>query len=314
MKILLPDDVALDLNLPDDELVWYTFGEEIPPEHRDAKAIVMWGFGRAWVQETLASLPNLRWIQTLAAGPDALLAAGVPAGIEITTGRGFHNRTVAEHTLMLTLALLRRLPACLTAQDNHRWAGELGGSLPLHPEGEVTTLIDANVTVWGFGAIGTAIAELLVPFGANITGIAQSAGTRSGFRVVGDDGVDELLAQTDVLVMILPTSPQTQCALDARRLALLPRRAFVVNVGRASTWDETAVMEALSRGEIAGAATDVVSTEPLPAHSPLWEAKNLIITPHAAGGRPVHPEATIEANRDAFVAGDLAALTNRVER
>lgn len=314
MKILLPNDVALDLNLPDDELVWYTFGEPIPPEHRDAEAIVMWGFGRSWVQATLASLPNLRWIQTLAAGPDALLAAGVKEGIEITTGRGFHNRTVAEHTLMLTLALVRRLPACLSAQGDHRWAGELGGSLPLHPEGQVTTLIDANVTVWGFGAIGQAIAQLFVPFGARITGIAQSAGMRGGFEVVDSHGVDELLERTDVLVMILPTSPSTENALDARRLKLLPKHAFVVNVGRASTWDEAAVIDALGCGQIAGAATDVVSTEPLPKDSPLWQAKNLVITPHAAGGRPVHPEATIEANRHAFASGQFQALKNRVQR
>ncbi|MDO5726346.1 MAG: NAD(P)-dependent oxidoreductase [Bowdeniella nasicola] len=314
MKILLPDDVALHLDLPDDELVWYTFGEEIPEEHRDADAIVMWGFGHEWIQATLPTLPRVRWIQTLAAGPDALLAAGVPDGIEITTGRGFHNRTVAEHRLMLTLALIRRLPACAAAQREHRWAGELGGSLPLHPAGEVTTLLDARVTVWGFGAIGQAIAELFVPFGAHVTGVARSAGTRGGFPVVAEDDIDSLLGHTDVLVMILPSTPATAGVLTPARLAALPERALVVNVGRASTWSEDGIVAALRDGVIAGAATDVVEHEPLPADSPLWEAPNMIITPHAAGGRPVNPEPTIVANRNALVSGDVTAMINRVQR
>ncbi|MDO5700427.1 MAG: NAD(P)-dependent oxidoreductase [Bowdeniella nasicola] len=314
MKILIPDDVALRLDLPEHDLIWYTFGEPIPPEHRDAEALVAWGFGHGWLSETLPTLKNLRWIQTLAAGPDALLAAGVREGIEITTGRGFHDKTVAEHTLALTLALLRRLPECAAAQREHRWASEIGGSQPLHPEDAVTTLLDARVTVWGFGAIGTAIAQLLSAFGARVTGVARSAGTRSGFDVVAEGDVDSILPTTDVLIMILPTGDGTANALNATRLALLPPHAYVVNVGRASTWDEDAVLEALRAGRLAGGATDVVHREPLDADSALWDAPNFLITPHSAGGRPVHPEPTIETNARAMARGKVEELINRVDR
>ncbi len=314
MKILLPDDVALTLNLPDDELIWYTFGEPIPEEHRDAEAIVMWGFGQKWLQEILPTLTNLRWIQTLAAGPDALLAAGVPEGIEITTGRGFHDRTVAEHTLMLALALVRRLPACTQAQREHRWAGELGGSQPLYPDDAVTTLIGARVLVWGFGSIGTAIGQAFAGMGAKVAGVARSAGERDGFRVITDADLPKELEQTDVLVMILPHSSSTEGALTDELLGHLPQRAYVINVGRASTWSEPGIAQALHDGVIAGAATDVVLTEPLAEDSPLWDAPNMIITPHAAGGRPVNPEPTIEANAAAVREGRWEELRNRVQR
>ncbi|OKL54746.1 phosphoglycerate dehydrogenase [Bowdeniella nasicola] len=314
MKILVPDDVVLDLNLPKDEIASYTFGEPIAETERDADAIVMWGFGHRWLNEVLPALPNLRWIQTLAAGPDALLASGaVPTGVEITTGRGFHDRTVAEHALGMTLALVRRLPDCLDAQADHRWASEIGGSQPLHPGDRITTLINANVLVWGFGSIGSRIADVFSVVGAKVRGVARSAGERHGYEVLTEDYVDAALAETDVLVMVLPTSKSTNDALDARRLVLLPKHAFVINVGRATTWNEADVIDALKEGQIAGAATDVTSKEPLPDNSPLWDAPNLLITPHAAGGRPDNPEPTIEANAEAIRTGRLADLINRVE-
>ena len=315
MKILVPGDVALDLDLPQDEVVLYTFGEPIAEQHRDADVIVMWGFGHRWLNEILPTLPDLKLIQTLAAGPDALLASGaVPPGVEITTGRGFHDRTVAEHTLMLTLALVRHLPLSLQAQEEHRWATEITGSQPLHPEGKITTLIDARVLIWGFGSIGTQIAKVLEVFGAKVRGVARSAGDRAGFPVVAEGDIDSELAETDILIMVLPTSESTADALDARRLALLPKHALVVNVGRATTWDEDAIMAALRGGEIAGAATDVTREEPLPADSKLWDTPNLIITPHSAGGRPDNPEPTIHDNVEAIRSGELDRLINRVER
>src|SRR5439155_11546825 len=104
-------------------------------------------------------------------------------------------------------------------------------------------------------------------------------------------------------VMILPHTPDTRAALNAELLVHLPKRAWVVNVGRGSTVDEDALAEALRAGRIAGAALDVFATEPLPPESPLWETPNVIITPHASGGRPRAHAALVAENLAALLAG-----------
>ncbi len=303
MKILLPDSVPLAPALPEGvQAVRYGVAAPVPDEHLDAEALVVWGNAPADLRAVAGRMPRLRWVQTLAAGPDAVLGAGFPGDVVVTSGVGLHDRPVTEHALALVLALLRRLPAALAAQAEHRWADELGGLQPLHPEGAVTTLLDARVLVWGFGNIGQNLAPLLQALGAQVRGVGRSAGERSGFPVVAEDRLEAELEHTDVLVMILPATEATTHALDAARLAALPRHAFVVNVGRGSTVDEPALVAALTEGRIAGAALDVTEVEPLPADSPLWDAPNLLLTPHAAGGRPVGADELVAANLAALLA------------
>ncbi len=313
MKLLLPDSLPLAPAVPEGvQTVRYDASAPVPDEHLDAEALVVWGSSGADLRAVAGRMPGLRWIQTLAAGPDAVLAAGFPDDVVITSGSGLHDRPVAEHALGLVLALLRRLPAAARAQEEHRWATELGGLQPLHPEGAVTTLLGASVLVWGFGSIGQTVAPVLQQLGAEVRGVARSAGERSGFPVVAEEDLAQELGQTDVLLMILPSTDATTRALDADRLAALPAHAYVVNVGRGSTVDEPALVAALSEGGIAGAALDVTSTEPLPADSPLWDAPNLLLTPHAAGGRPVGSDELIAANLAALLAG--RELRNVVSR
>ncbi|PFG39992.1 phosphoglycerate dehydrogenase-like enzyme [Georgenia soli] len=313
MKILLPDTMPLDPSLPDGvSSVVYDATAPVPEEHLDADALVVWGNRQADLAAVAGRMPNLRWVQTLAAGPDSVLSAGFPDEVVVTSGVGLHDATVTEHALALTLALLRRLPQSAAAQREHRWADEIGGLQPLRPDGAVTSLIGARVLVWGFGNIGRTLAPLLRGLGAEVRGVARSAGPRDGFDVIAEDDLTAELARTDVLVMILPATPQTERALDADRLAALPRHAYVVNVGRGTTVDEDALAEALRAGAIAGAAVDVTAVEPLPADSPLWDLPNLVITPHAAGGRPVGADELIAANLAALRAGE--PLRNIVAR
>jgi phosphoglycerate dehydrogenase-like enzyme len=303
VKILLPGSLPLAPALPEGvDAVRYDVAAPVPEEHLDAEALVVWGNAPADLRAVAGRMPRLRWVQTLAAGPDAVLGAGFPGDVVVTSGVGLHDRPVTEHALALVLALLRRLPAALAAQAEHRWADELGGLQPLHPEGAVTTLLDARVLVWGFGNIGQNLAPLLQALGAQVGGVGRSAGERSGFPVVAEDRLEAELEHTDVLVMILPATEATTHALDAGRLAALPRHAFVVNVGRGSTVDEPALVAALTEGRIAGAALDVTEVEPLPAESPLWDAPNLLLTPHAAGGRPVGADELVAANLAALLA------------
>ena len=307
MKILQPTSITLDherLGLePGDTVRLYDPATPIAEEDTDADVFIAWANTTEQLADSAARLKNVGLVQALLAGPDAARAAGFRPEAAICAGVGLHSKTVAEHALALTLNLVRFLPTLAVEQSKRRWAGELGGAQELHPENQVTTLLDTNVMVWGFGSIGQEIARLLQAFGAKVTGVARSAGERGGFPVIATESVDEYLPSTDVLIMVLPTSDETFHAMDERRLALLPSRAYLVNVGRGTTVDEPALIKALKEGKLAGAAVDVANTEPLPAEDPLWDAPNLVITPHAAGGRPVDPESLIAHNIAALRAG-----------
>lgn len=292
MKILLTDSGFVDpgpLRDAGHDVVLFNETAPIPTEHRDAEALVLWGGGGSGSAGVLRAmpgyLPRLRWIQSLAAGPDNLLAAGFPASVAITSGRHFHDRTVAEHAVALALGCVRRLPEAVRAMDAHQWRAELGGAQPLHDPARLTTLIDARTLVWGFGAIGRTTARLLTAVGARVRGVARSAGQRDGFEVLAVSDIEGALPDTDLLVMVLPATPETRHALSAERLALLPQRAVVVNVGRGHTVDQEALAGALRSGAVGAAGIDVTDPEPLPPDSSLWGAPNLLLTPHAAGGR-----------------------------
>lgn len=294
MKILLTDTGYVDpdpLRQAGHDVILFDESVAVPAEHRDAEAVVLWGGGGSGSAEVLRAmpglLPRLRWVQSLAAGPDNLLAAGFPASVAITSGRNFHDRTVAEHALALALGCVRRFPEAVRAQDQHRWHPGLGGAHPLHDPDRLTTLLEARTLVWGFGAIGITTARLLSAFGASVRGVARSAGRREGYEVITVEDLEEALPDTDLLVMVLPATAETRGALSAERLALLGPRAVVVNVGRGQTVDQEALAAALRAGRIAAAGLDVTDPEPLPPDSDLWDAPNLLLTPHAAGGRVV---------------------------
>jgi len=278
----------------------------------DAEVLVSWGSTPELMRSAAAQLSRLRWVQSLAAGPDLEVAAGFAPEVVITSGRSLHDDTVAEHALTLILAGLRGLRQLIPAQAEHRWRSDLGGVRIEGADGRVETLSGANVLIWGFGAIGQHLAPHLTALGASVTGAAREAGERAGYPVIARDDLPAELARTDILVMILPNAPETRAALNAEMLAHLPPRAWVVNVGRGTTVDEDALVEALREGRVAGAALDVFATEPLPPESPLWEAPNVIITPHAAGGRPRAHAALVSENLAALLEG--RPLRNTVAR
>jgi phosphoglycerate dehydrogenase-like enzyme len=313
MKVLLPDSVDIDLTLPAGVTgVVYAVDEPIPDEHADAEVLVVWGNPDAHLRDAAARLTALRWIQTLAAGPDAVLRAGFDPAVTVTAGGGLHDRTVAEHTLALVLGVCRRLHLLVRAQQERRWAAELGGLQPLWEADNFRTLRGAHAVVWGFGSIAATLAPHLAALGARVTGVARTAGERHGFPVRTPADLTALLPTADVLIMILPDVPDTRHALRAEVLALLPAHCWVVNVGRGSTVHEGDLLAAIRSGGIAGAALDVFEDEPLPAGSGLWDEPNVLISPHAAGGRPLGADTLIRANLDAFRAG--RPLRHRVAR
>lgn len=314
MKLLVTTTAPFEFDPPADvEVVPFDPSRPLAPHMLDADAAVVEGIVGAGLTELARSATRLSWVQALAAGPDGLLRAGFAPHVQLTSGRGFHDKTVAEHTVAVTLAAILRLPDLVHAQDRGEWAhDEFGPWRPLHRPERTSTLIGANVLIWGFGSIGQTIAPILTALSAHVRGVANTAGVRSGYEVHAVADLPALLPGTDVLIMVLPTDPSTDHALNAERLALLKPSALVVNVGRGSTVDEQALAAALRAGTIAGAVIDVARVEPLPADSELWAAPNLLITPHMAGGRPVGAGELINRNIEHLRRGE--PLENLIER
>lgn len=312
--VLLPSSIALSPALPDGvRAVTYDVEQPLPDDLVDAEALVAWGNPPALLADAARRMGSLRWVQTLAAGPDAVLAAGFAPHVQVTSGRGLHDGPVAEHTLALVLAAARRLPELVRAQDAHRWASELGGmQRSPHEGGDFRSLSGARVLVWGFGSIAARLAPLLTVLGAQVIGVATRSGERAGYPVIAADELPQALPGTDVLIGILPSTPSTRNLLGAKVFAQLPSHAWVVNVGRGSTLDEAALLAAVREGRLAGAALDVFATEPLPADSPFWDEPRVLVTPHAAGGRPIGADTLLADNIGAFVRGE--PLRNVVRR
>jgi phosphoglycerate dehydrogenase-like enzyme len=312
ITVLLPTTVAMPAAVPDGtRYVPYDPYTTVPEEHLDAEVLGVWGNPDAQLADAARRLHKLRVVQLFSAGSDNALRAGFDPDVVIATGRGLHDRPVAEHTLALVLAAARRLHRAFAAQRDHEWATDIGGLQPEPSPGVFSTLRGARVTVWGFGSIGRTLEPHLTALGAIVTGVARRPRQEGHVTVIDESHLLDRLAETDVLIMILPSTPATRGVLDADKLAALPAHTWVINVGRGDTVDEPALMDALRRGRIAGAALDVTSIEPLPADSPLWDTPNLIITPHAAGGRPLGALDLLAENLNALLAG--RPLRNVVE-
>ncbi|WP_067197095.1 NAD(P)-dependent oxidoreductase [Microbacterium sp. XT11] len=297
MKILIPNTIELRLRSEAEaEVVVYDVESALPHEHRDAEVLVAWHNPADRLREAARVLPDLRLVQALASGADVVLSAGFADDVRICSGRSLHDGPVAEHALALVLAAVRRLDLLRDAQREHVWhEGFIRAQAAPETQGR-HTLAGARVTIWGFGSIAARLAPALELLGAQVRGIARSAGVREGIEVRADDDAPRILADTDVLISLLPATAETTDRIGAGAFSALPPGSVFVNVGRGATVDERALVDALVSGQLRAAAIDVTKTEPLPADSPLWDAPNLLITPHVAGNRPVGASALIDEN------------------
>jgi phosphoglycerate dehydrogenase-like enzyme len=199
--------------------------------------------------------------------------------VVLTSARGIRARSIAEHVLGVTIALARRLPATLRAQADRRWAQE-------ELETASRTLQGARMGIVGLGAIGREVVKIAAPFGFRISAIRRRASEPR------PDGVEEvwtperlpdLLAQSDVVVLAAPHTPETKRLIGRAQIDRMKHGALLVNVARGKLLDDEAVIAALRDGRLGGAALDVFSQEPLEPSSPYWDLPNVIVTPHTSG-------------------------------
>ena len=269
------------------DLLFVESEDQIPAEWEDCD--VIYGFG----MENAKKNKNLKWLSVPSAGVDYLMKPGVFANEEclLTNSTGAYGVTIAEHIIAVSLMMMRKLDYSYRESLKGNWTG---------PQPQ-KSLKDCRILVLGTGDIGSCFAKRARAFEpCSITGVSRSGKSNdpSYDAVKKVDELDSLLPDTDLLVMSLPDTPETRDILNRDRIALLPEGAYVVNVGRGSAVDEEALCESLNSGKLGGAALDVFRTEPLPSDSPIWNTKNLLITPHVAGNLTL--DHTLNVNVDMF--------------
>jgi len=253
-----------------------------------------------WIPPPAAALgqkiwPHLRGVtvaQSMMAGTEWLTDLVGPS-VTVCNAQGAHSISTAEWTLAAILAILKYLPLYRDLQQRSEWCSRTKGSAvyaaihqdqrPQFPPFMQEELHSKRVLIVGYGDIGKTIERMLEPFGVEITRIARSA--RISPEVHPVESLDQLLPAAEIVILILPHTPQSHGLIGARQLALMPQGALLVNSARGPIVQTDALVEALNAGHIR-AAVDVTDPEPLSADHPLWKCPNLLITPHVAGSTP----------------------------
>ncbi|MCL4863397.1 MAG: D-2-hydroxyacid dehydrogenase [Caldilineaceae bacterium] len=232
--------------------------------------------------EWLATGARLRWVQAATAGVDFLLTPALRTAphVAITSTKGPMGPLMAEHVVMLMLALARDLPGFLQDQAERRWRHMMD-------ERPMAQLFEKTIAILGVGAVGGNLARMCkAGFGMTVLGLARRRRNDPHVdRYFDREGLHAALAQADFVALTLPLTPATERIIDEAALAAMKPAAYLVNVSRGGLVDEEALAAALRSGRLAGAGLDATAVEPLPAGSPLWEIPNVIITPHVAPAR-----------------------------
>lgn len=244
--------------------------------------------------------PGLRWIQTASAGVDRLTLGDrpFPKHVVLTNASGVFGIAGAEQVVGMMLYFARGFPFYMAQQRRNAWVRDYS---------HARLLKGSTVVVLGLGDLGMRLVERLGVFDVRIIGVRRTSKPAPGVdRVLTVDRIDEALPLADHLAVTLPLTVETRGLLDRRRLGLLPKGAYLYNIGRGAVIDQEALVEALQTGHLAGAGLDVFEKEPLPAESPLWQMPNVIVTPHIGADTPWDADGSAEIfldNLKRFVAG-----------
>jgi phosphoglycerate dehydrogenase-like enzyme len=250
--------------------------------------------------------PNLKLIFLTNAGLDKLAPFDwLPEGVILLNNRGVHAEKSGEFAIMSILMLANRIPAMATNQRHGKWR-KLWGS----------TLENRNLTIVGLGTLGGAAAEQAKKFGMRITGIrAHPAPHPACEQVLAQDAIEDVLPNTEFLLLACPLTDATRGLMSRKRLECLPSGAGVINIGRGELIDQDAICDLLDNEHLSGAVLDVFNQEPIPQGNRLWTTRNLIISPHTSADDPAtynkHSLALFLDNLKAYETGQ--PLPNRYD-
>lgn len=247
-------------------------GARLAPLSKDVEALVWTDYARPeLLVETLDANPQLKWVQLPFAGVDAFSHI-IKRPLTFTSAKRSYSEPVAEHALMLAMALGRIIPQRVKALG---WGKKFAASL-----------YDEQVLIVGGGGIAQELVKLLAPFRSKVTVVRLR--TEEPFddhgiaKVVGFDHLDDELARARFVFLACALTDQTRRLFNLARFALMPADSYLVNVARGEVIDQDALLHALDAGRLAGAGIDVAYPEPLPDGHPLFGRDDLIVTPHTA--------------------------------
>ncbi len=241
----------------------------------DVDVLLVYDFRTTLVEDEFARLARLRWIHAASAGVDAVMTDDVTdSDVTVTNAQGIFDRGIAEWVLGMMLVFAKDVLTTLDLQRRHEWR---------HRNSQL--LDGRRLLVVGAGSIGREIARLATAAGMRVDGVARSERTDDPDfgRVAPSDELLDVLPTADYVVVATPLTEQTRRMIGAQELKAMPEHAVFMNIGRGPVVDESALVEALRSGAIAGAALDVFEEEPLPEDHPLWDFDNVIVSPHMSG-------------------------------
>ena len=236
----------------------------------NSNILIAWNFPKLNLKRIA---PNLKWIHCISAGIEHLLPLDwMFDNLVLTNNSGVHSKKAGEYGLMSVLMLQNHMPKIITNQKNKKFI-----SLFSNP------IAGKTIVVVGTGSLGSSMVKLTAPLGANIIGVNKKGGMVKGCsKVITTDKIDTVLPEADILYLALPETPETKNLINRKRLDLLKPSCGIVNIGRQSAMDYESLCEKLNKNEIAGAILDVFTHEPIEDNSKLWNAPNLVITPHVS--------------------------------
>jgi phosphoglycerate dehydrogenase-like enzyme len=256
---------------------------------QEAEAMLTWGPPAG----LLAQMPKLRWAQALTAGVEHWLArADLPRGLTLTCARGTHRVQMPENILGALFHITKPYAAIVGDNAAATWTRRVS-----------STLAGQTLGILGLGAIGQELARKAAALEMRVIGTRRAAGTLPHVeQVYSPAETNEVLAQSDFVVLLLPATPETENIINAARLSRMKKNAWLLNFGRGALIDDAALVAAAKAGSIAGAILDVFRHEPLPKEDPFWSRENILVLPHIGG---LHPA------RDSMVAALLAENLRR---
>ena len=307
--IATPDagDYKKDLEARFPEIPMYAVISEEDIRHHVEKMDILVTIFRV-SDELLKQAVNLKWIQALTTGVNYIInRPSLRKEVIVTSCRGIHGPQMSEMAFLLMLALNRNFPQVVRNQDQRiweRWPGKL--------------LYQKKIGILGVGVIGEEIARKCKAFGMTVFGmdiVRREIDSVDFFY--GPEDLPQVAKEVDYLILAAPSTPETLKIVGTKVLSSMKPTAFLINIARGELVDEEALIQALETGEIAGAALDALSTEPLPKEHPLWGTRNVIITPHVGGVSDNYREQVmpiIEENLRRFLRGERRNLINYIER
>jgi phosphoglycerate dehydrogenase-like enzyme len=270
-----------------------------------ATADILLAFGVHLRRDIFGLANRLKWVHALGTGVDGIVdAPSLRPDVIVTSTRGIHGASMSELAFLLMLSMARDFPRTLQAQQQsswERWPAKL--------------LSGKSVGILGVGLIAQALAPRCKAFDMRVVGFSRESRKVPFFdEVVPREALLRAAPELDFLIILIPLSAETRNIVSRDIIGVMKPTGFIINLARGGVIDEAALIEALDQRRLAGAALDTFVQEPLPPESPLWRARNLIVTPHIGGFFDTYPAqavAQFAANLSRLAAGETELMINR---